>query len=187
MDSKAAKVAVQICIRLVKHVLPETISDAPSYYDHYCMLFGNEMLTSALQCVHDPYHQEVHSDAISLITIIYVRLLLFSEHGLSHGLHNLREVLASLPGKARVEDLVELEAKMKSSFGNKLALKEQTALIRTFLNGIKGISISQWGAKKSSFLLNASEKEILKRKAKDTNRADILDSEDSNITLLHNQ
>jgi hypothetical protein len=104
----------------------------------YLAFFGKELLTAALETLHDAYHQEIHTDAINMITQLYVSLLRAnSTQGFSKGLQCARDVLGSLPEKNVLNAVEEYENELMGKENS----REQNAVTRRFLEGIKGVSV----------------------------------------------
>lgn len=124
----------------------------------YQRFFGQEVMTSALGCLHDAYHQDIHSEAISLVTHIYSRLMHTFSVGQTEGLLYARQVLQLLPENPTLLDAVH---DFEKEFSTKESLRERNVVMRKFLECIQGLPVSQWGRTKPSFVLNVNEKSLL--------------------------
>jgi hypothetical protein len=178
-DSSAAKVSAGIFLKLVLYIIPlkpvASTSESP-----YLTLFGKELLTAALETLHDAYHQEIHAEAINMITTLYVALIRANvSHGWSKGLQCARDVFKSLPEK-NVLGVVEV---YEGELMSKETGKEQNAVTRAFLEGIKGLKVSQWGKTKPSFILNHSEKSLLASAGGKVEKGGLMDEEGASLGL----
>lgn len=136
-DSTASKVSIAIFLKLVMYIIPMQAVSSPNVESPYLAFFGKELLTAALETLHDAYHQEIHTDAINMITHLYVALIRANTlNGFSKGLQCARDVLQSLPDKNVLNAVQEYENELMG----KETAKEQNHVTRSFLEGIKGVS-----------------------------------------------
>ncbi|TPX64126.1 hypothetical protein SpCBS45565_g06114 [Spizellomyces sp. 'palustris'] len=149
-DTQTSRKAAVTCSKL----LPVLVG----HYEFHVWL-GKDLLMCLLEALHDPYHQEIHSDIISTIADVYVRLRPVSM--LPY------ETFGSLPGM-NVDSLKAFE----ESLAKKSSAKEQNAIVKGFLQSITGIAISQQGKKQESFVLNIPEKQLMTRQPRQSRDED---------------
>ncbi|KAJ3053174.1 hypothetical protein HK097_004906 [Rhizophlyctis rosea] len=126
--------------------------------------FGKDVLMKALEALHDGYLEACHVEAVALIAQIYITVRPTSR--ISY------ETMLNIPGMD-VRALDDFETQL----GQKSTLKEQTAVVKLFLNNIRGLAVSQWGKQKESFILNQTEKALLTKPAADSHASDVLENE----------
>ncbi|KAF9960404.1 hypothetical protein BGZ72_007062 [Mortierella alpina] len=94
-------------------------------------VFATAVLQAALQALHNPYHQEGHDKLILLITEVYVEARAFDEGPK----HVFRQALGAEAGR-----LETFERELSSTINK----TKKHALVRNFLQGIIGVSKSEW-------------------------------------------
>ncbi|KAJ3393917.1 hypothetical protein HDU92_007397 [Lobulomyces angularis] len=176
-DSTSSRKSVNICTHLVNLIMPSD-ENSNCGFNPYHILFGQDLVVSALDCLRDPYHQEVHFEAVNLIGLIYSKLLIVGKIETNDGLERIREIFSGLPGKG-----IQATVKFENEFVSRETFKEQVMVLREFLADVKGLSVSQRGRKPTSFLLNISEKNLLVRPK--IVKSNVLDEED-NSDMMEN-
>ncbi|ORX88546.1 ARM repeat-containing protein [Basidiobolus meristosporus CBS 931.73] len=120
---------VNICLKIIPSIKP-----LPQLHP----LIGGDLLMAALQALHDGYHQEGHSNIISLVVEIYITL---------RGITTVPyETFAKLPDM----NPQKLEA-FEASLATTTEPRSQKALMRTFLQNIIGTSKGEWFKKKQNY------------------------------------
>ncbi|KAK9762432.1 karyopherin [Basidiobolus ranarum] len=128
-DTVACLRTVNICLKIVPIIKP-----LPQLHS----LVGGDLLMAALQALHDGYHQEGHSNIISLVVEIYITL---------RGITSIPyETFTKLPDVNRTK----LET-FESSLATTTDPRSQKALMRTFLQNIIGTSKGEWFKKKQNY------------------------------------
>ncbi|KAF9099806.1 hypothetical protein BGX23_011406 [Mortierella sp. AD031] len=94
-------------------------------------VFATMVLQAALQALHDPYHQEGQEKLILLITEVYVEVRAFNEAPKAV----FQQALVADPSRLEAFE-IELSATTNKT--------KKHALVRNFLQGIIGVSKSEW-------------------------------------------
>ncbi|KAI9105243.1 armadillo-type protein [Phlyctochytrium arcticum] len=116
-DSQASRKAIITCTKMV----PTIASHTPFH-----SWLGNDLLVALLENLHDPYHQDVHTDAIGLITEVYCHLRP----------HSMRpsQTFLGLPGMNE-QSLKDFE----TTLAGRSSGISQRALVKEFLQSITGV------------------------------------------------
>ncbi|KAJ3020762.1 UNVERIFIED_CONTAM: Exportin-5 [Siphonaria sp. JEL0065] len=128
---------------------------------------GETVLKTCLQVFHDGYFQEIHNEVISLVGDIYLAL---------RNVNNTTayQTFLSLPGMTPAA-LQSVDVKFMAAEKTK---KERNVILRQFLRGIKGTSVSETF---KQFDGKAKAKPMLER---NTKRRDVLEANDENVAVL---
>ncbi|KAK5664673.1 karyopherin [Batrachochytrium dendrobatidis] len=154
-DTFACKRSLAMCMTLTSHLVKDT-----AFHE----MVGKDFLVSALEVLHDGYQQVNHSDAIGLITEIYMQL-----HSVSRIPFN---TMASIPGMT-----IDVLQRFEEELTSKRTVKEQHVVVRTMLKSVTGVELSERFKKATIFVLNLSEKNMFAAVKSDTHHADIIEKE----------
>ena len=159
-DTLHIRRAVAVCFSLVPQVAGN---------ESFTSLIADALLTSALQNLTEGYFQEVHSDVLTLITLIYERYRPANELPL--------HVFLKLPNMtpARLQQFDE-------SFTKEKAEKKHRMMMKTFLQDITGKNVGSWFKTKVS-ILNLPEKLFINRVEREMS-LDEAPNADVNLTAL---
>ncbi|KAJ3251453.1 hypothetical protein HK103_002395 [Boothiomyces macroporosus] len=139
----------------------------------YHAFLGTDLLVAALKVVHDGYYASCHTDAFHLVTHIFTN---FPQQTLPF--------TTCASNGIPVDKLMQFEKDLHSA----TSLKTKHNLVKSFFSSFKGAEVATWGKKEQQFMVNHREKKLLQKPKLETNRSDILLTEESaQLDLLFGQ